>query len=89
MRRWADASRLSLTDMAAPDDYRRVVRAVFADGATPVDHVRLVKALTRLSRRRRLRGRGARIVGWLSWLLGPRIELDIGDAPRPAGRRDA
>ena len=89
VRRWADASRLSLTDMAAPDDYRRVMRAVFADGATPVDHVRLVKALTRLSRRRRLRGLGARIVGWLSWLLGPRIELDIGDASRPAGRRDA
>ncbi len=89
VRRWADASGLSLTDMPAPDDYGHVVRAVFAEGTSPVDHVRLVKALTRHSRRQRLRGLGARIVGWLTWLLGPRTELDIGDASRPAGRRGA
>lgn len=77
VRRWAGASGLSLTAMPAPDDYRQVVRAVFAEDMSPVDRVRLVNALRQLSRRRRLRGLGARIVAWFTWLLGPRNDLDV------------
>ena len=81
IRHWAAASDMPLSGAAVSDDYRRVVRAVFAADMDTADNARLVRALLRLARRRRLRRLRARLGAWVVALLGPRNELGLDRAP--------